>query len=266
MTSKHILIVDDDPDLLFLAAHGLKNLGPDYRVTTAVDVPTALNQAKKQRFDLIVTDYMLPERTGFELIQEVRQFSPGTQFILMTAHHNSSHVLSQVKSLQLADFVGKPFTMNRFLESVQGVVTELKTAAKTQVSQDMPDLEESVREHLRTLRHQAAAHCVLLVGSNGSPIQVAGNIAPARAARLAAFVSGNFLAITEMADLFGDNNSMFTSSYHEGNNYNIYSLNINGDLFLTVLFSADGKPGTVWFYTKQVATALAAMLPGPETT
>jgi CheY-like chemotaxis protein/predicted regulator of Ras-like GTPase activity (Roadblock/LC7/MglB family) len=266
MTSKHILIVDDDPDLLFLAAHGLKNLGPNYHVTTAADVSSALDQAKKQRFDLIVTDYMLPERTGLELIEEVRQFSPETQFILMTAHHNTGHVLSQVESLQLADFVGKPFTLNNFLKSVQSAVAELNAASKAEVSRDTSDLTEAVREQLRTLRHQAGARSVLLVSSNGYPVQVAGNISPARAARLAAFVCGNFLAISEMANLFGDNDSIFTSSYHEGNSYNIYSHNINGDFFLTVIFNAGGKPGTVWFYTKQVATALASLLPSPEAT
>ena len=81
---------------------------------------------------------------------------------------------------------------------------------------------------------------------------------------MASFVSNNFLAIIELASLFGDTDTIFRSSYYEGNKYNIYAYNINGDYFLAVVFGAGGKPGTVWFYAKQAATELASMLPSSE--
>jgi hypothetical protein len=95
-------------------------------------------------------------------------------------------------------------------------------------------------------------------------VQLAGKIDRARAARLANFVSANFLAITELASLFGDNESVFKSSYYEGNKYNIYAYDINGSFFLAVVIGADSKPGTVWFYTRQAAMELASLLSSPE--
>ncbi len=265
MNRKQILIVDDDPDLLFLVAHGVKTLGLDYQVTTAADGFAAINKVQTQKFDLIVTDYMMPEMTGLELVEQVRQLSPETQCILMTAHHDTSGVRSEVEHLNLAGFVGKPFTMPEFMKVVEDVVAQIDTASNTETLKT-PVPKESIQEHLKNLHRQIGARTVLLVSSDGSPKYVVGVDDRDRIIRLASFVSANFLAIVELASLFGDTDTVFTSSYYEGNNYNIYAYNINGDYFLAVLFDAGGKPGTVWFYTKQVATILASLLPSKKPT
>ncbi len=264
MNSKRVLIVDDDPDLLFLVAHGVKSLSPDFKVSTAANGAIALDQAQKQKFDLIVTDHMMPETTGLELIQKASQFSPETRFILMTAHYDTNRMRNEVGELNLAAFVGKPFTMPELLKVVEGVITPFGESPEPDTS-NIPTPREAVQEQLKNLRRQTDARSVLLVDSDGSPVHIIGNNDRARAARLAAFISSNFLSILELATLFGDSDSVFTSSYYEGNDYNIYAYNINGDYFLTVVFDTDGKPGTVWFYTKQAATTLASLLPASKT-
>src|SRR6185295_15116162 len=82
----------------------------------------------------------------------------------------------------------------------------------------------------------------------------------AKVSRVAAFVAANFLAVTELASLLGDNESIFKSSYYEGSKYNIYAYDINGEFLLAVVFGTQGKPGTTWFYTKQTGTTLAGLL------
>ena len=260
MTSKHILIVDDDPDLLFLVAHGVKNLGPDYHVSTASNPETALEQVQTQHFDVVVTDYMMPAMTGLDLIKELRQLSPRTKLIMMTAHHDTGQMRHSIEDLNLAGFVGKPFTMPELVKVIKRTLAEIEQApAPKRPPTSLP--KALIQEHLQTLRQQTAAHTILLVDSHGSAVYATGDIDQARIARLAAFVSTNFLAINELAALFGDNDSIFKSSYYEGNKYNIYAFNIKGDYFLAVVFGVGGKPGTIWFYTKQAATELAALLP-----
>jgi CheY-like chemotaxis protein/predicted regulator of Ras-like GTPase activity (Roadblock/LC7/MglB family) len=262
MSSKRVLVVDDDPDLLFLVAHGVKSLAPDYQVKTAVDGEVALAQTKQQSFDLIVTDYMMPGMTGLELIEKVHQFSPETQFILMTAHHDTNRIRSQLGDLELSGFVGKPFTMPDLMEVVQKVISQSvipPAPIKTEVTKDKMQL---IQEQLQALRRQTGAHTVLLVNSEGTPLGAAGQIDRLKASRLATFIASNFLAVAEMASLFGDNETVFKSSYYEGNKYNIFACDINGYFFLAVVFGARDKPGTVWFYAKQVAVALVGLLPG----
>jgi CheY-like chemotaxis protein/predicted regulator of Ras-like GTPase activity (Roadblock/LC7/MglB family) len=264
MNSKRILIVDDDPDLLFLVAHGIKNLGPDYQVSTASSGNSALEHVQKHRFDLVVTDYMMPEMTGIDLVREVRQTSPNICFILMTAHHESAQMKEKIGDLKLAAFVGKPFTMPELLKVIQQVLHQSDPDSDAKPSQtSLP--KEAIKEQLQNLQRQTGAHTVLLVNSEGTPVYGVGNIDRDRASRLASFISANFLAVIEMASLFGDHDSVFKSSYFEGDHYNIYAYNINGDFFLAVVFGAGGKPGTVWFYTKQAVSGLASVLPNSGT-
>jgi CheY-like chemotaxis protein/predicted regulator of Ras-like GTPase activity (Roadblock/LC7/MglB family) len=263
VSSKRILVVDDDPDLLFLVAHGIKSLQSGYQVTTAVNGAVALQQAQKQKFDLIVTDYMMPEMTGLELIRQLRQTAPDTQFILMTAHYETQRLRNTVDNMELSGFVSKPFTMPELLESVKRIINQTSTTSEpSPPEQTVP--KATILELLQTLRRQIGAHHVLLVNADGLPVQIAGGIERAKALRLASFVSTNFLAIAELATLFGDNESVFKSSYYEGNKYNIYVHDINGNFFLAVVINAENKPGSVWFYTRQTATELALVLPSVE--
>ncbi|HXV41425.1 MAG TPA: response regulator, partial [Anaerolineae bacterium] len=107
MSKKHVLIVDDAKDILFLLTHSVKRLGPEYEVTTANDGATAMELIQKQKFDLIITDYMMPGMTGVDLVQAVRKVSPETQVVLMTAH-DTRGMRDTVETLKLGGYVGKP--------------------------------------------------------------------------------------------------------------------------------------------------------------
>jgi CheY-like chemotaxis protein len=262
MSNKRVLVVDDDPDLLFLVAHGVKSLAPDYQVNTAADGIAALAQVQQQKFDLIVTDYTMPGITGLELIEKVQQLSPETGCILMTAHHDTNRIRNQIGDLKLSGFIGKPFTMPDLLEVVRKAIKQITTSNAPDKAEVVKDKKQVIQSQLQALRQQTGAHSVLLVNSNGLPVGAAGHIDRLRASRLATFVSSNFLAVAEMASLFGDNETVFKSSYYEGNKYNIYACDINGSFFLAIVFGARDKPGTIWFYTKQMATELASLLPG----
>jgi DNA-binding NtrC family response regulator len=260
MSKKHVLIVDDAKDIVFLLTHSLKRLGPEYEVTTATDGATAVELIQKQKFDLIITDYMMPGMTGVDLAQVVRKVSPETQVVLMTAH-DSRGMRDTIETLKLGGYVGKPFTVHEILEVVQRAISQTSQAAET----NHPDasalgLDKAVHQQLETLRSKTGAHSVLLVSASGHPLSVVGETNRARSSRLAAFVAANFLAVTELASLLGDNESVFKSSYHEGSKYNIYAYDINGEFLLAVVFGTQGKPGTVWFYTKQAGVALADLL------
>ena len=260
MSKKHVLIVDDAKDILFLLMHSVKRLGPEYEVTTANDGATAMELIQKQKFDLIITDYMMPGMTGVDLVQAVRKVSPETQVVLMTAH-DTRGMRNMVETLKLGGYVGKPFTVPEILEVVQRAIARTTQAAEA----DHPDapalgLNQAVQQQLETLRNKTGAHFVLLVSASGHALRVVGETNRAKVARLAAFVAANFLAVTELASLLGDNESVFRSSYHEGSKYNIYAYDINGEFLLAVVFGIQGKPGTIWFYTKQTGAALADLL------
>ena len=259
MEAKRILVVDDDPDLLFLVAHGIKSLSPNYRVGTAAGAMAALEKIKKNRFDLVVTDYMMPDMTGLDLVSEARKISQDTRFVVMTAHHDTNRIKELVDTMQIDGFVGKPFILPELLDVIQQ--TALQSAASVPKSSNGTEAQKKeILNKLNVLRQQTGAFNVLLTNADGYPLHVVGERNPAKISRLAAFVASNFLAITELTALFGDSDASFKSCYYEGNNYHIYAYNLGGEFFLAVIFGADVKPGSVWFYTKQTVASLAKLL------
>lgn len=264
MTKKHVLIVDDAKDILFLLMHSVKRLGPDYEVSTAADGPAALAQLQKQSFDLVITDYMMGDMTGLDLVQQIKTSGAKTQVILMSAY-DTTNLRKQAEELGLSGYIGKPFTVPEILEVIQQALPE-GGEPTPQSKRDVEgfDKDEAINKPLKMLYTKTGAHYVLLLDAEGHPVRVVGRTKPATLARLATFVATSFLAVTELASLLGDNSSVFKSSYYEGNNYNIYAYAVNPDYFLAVVFGTKDKPGTVWFYTKQTATDLAAILGDPS--
>lgn len=258
MSTKHVLIVDDAKDILFLLQLAVKQLGPEYKVSTAADGRAALEKIQQQSFDLVITDYMMPGMTGMELVQEVRRISPNTQVVLMTAY-DSAALRDKVEDLQLSGYVGKPFSVPQILNTMRRVVNRPQNIAPPHPLES-PEIKQTVYQQLKTLHNQTGAHYVLLLNAEGRPVQVAGQVDASKATRLAMFVAANFATAAELHQALNGQPSSFKSSYHEGSSYNIYAYDINGDYLLAVVFGTGGKPGTVWFYTRQSAEALAPVL------
>jgi len=80
----HLLLIADDPDQSELFSLVLKRAG--YRVTAIMTGEEALEQIAARPFDLILTDYMLPDFNGDVLIERVRRQGIRTKIIMMSNH------------------------------------------------------------------------------------------------------------------------------------------------------------------------------------
>lgn len=78
-----ILVVDDVPSVCELVAVALEEAG--YEVVTATSGREAIQHCKKSEFDLLITDLLMPEMDGFELMNSIHRISPNIQMIVMTA-------------------------------------------------------------------------------------------------------------------------------------------------------------------------------------
>ena len=68
--SKKILIVEDDASIRTMLEDKLKNSG--YETVVAVDGEKAIQQFKKQKPDLVIADLIIPKKSGFQVIEEIR--------------------------------------------------------------------------------------------------------------------------------------------------------------------------------------------------
>lgn len=254
---KRVLIVDDEPNVAMILAANLEKLGEGYDVDTAHSGDEALVKMEQTAYTLVLTDYKMPGLSGLDLARIVRQTSPSTRVVLMTAY-GTDELRNITGQFNLDGYLDKPFTMAQIRKIVERAVS------RTQDEQDpyrsgTQTLEQPVHDHLQALQSDTGARCVLLLSSSGYPVEIAGQTDGLDIPVLSALVAANFVAAAEIARQFGTS-SIFRSSYHEGTDYNIYSYDLIGDLMLAVIFDSHSKPGTVWFYTKQTAATLEPLL------
>jgi CheY-like chemotaxis protein len=263
MRTKRILVVDDDPDLLFLVAHSVKSMSLGYVVETASGAEVAIDKFGQQAFDLVVTDYMMPGKNGLELVRDLRQKAPDTKFLVMTAHQETARVRNSVAEMEIG-FIGKPFVLPELAEAIEEALVETYPQSGEIVAEtELP--RKAITESLTSLWRQTGALSVILADTQGYPLVVVGENNQAKTTRLAALVANNFLVAAEMASLYGEDDFGIKSGFYEGHKINIYALSIRHSYFLAVIFKAGVKPGSVWFYAKQMAAILSKMVPADST-
>lgn len=84
MIQKHVLIVDDDPDLISFLADTMSASIEDCRISVARSGEEALERLEESPVDVLVTDLYMSGITGLALIRWVKAFHPSTRAILMT--------------------------------------------------------------------------------------------------------------------------------------------------------------------------------------
>ena len=83
---RRILIVDDDPMVLFVFRDTLKDLGEAYEIVATSSGHEALNKIKDKPFDLVITDLNMPHLGGVQLTEAIRKTSPSTAVVWITAY------------------------------------------------------------------------------------------------------------------------------------------------------------------------------------
>lgn len=111
-----ILVVDDEPPIRDLIATILREEG--YSVELAADGPHALTLLASNTFDLIVSDLMMPDMSGLDILVEVKTRWPATEVIFVTAFGSMD---SAVEALRHGayDYLTKPFSSQELVLSVQ---------------------------------------------------------------------------------------------------------------------------------------------------
>jgi YesN/AraC family two-component response regulator len=88
--------------------------------TTSKDGEDALNKIKKNTFDLVITDIVMPKIEGIELISHIKSISPSTKIIAISGEN--PYYLYIVKKLGIEMVFTKPLDTDKFLQGVQKIL------------------------------------------------------------------------------------------------------------------------------------------------
>ncbi len=116
---RHVLIVDDEPSLLFTLSDRLETEG--YRVDSERDGDAGLARASSETFDVIILDGMLPGRDGLDVCQTLRERGVRTPILMLSAR---AQLVDRVIGLKLGadDYLAKPFEISELLARLQALL------------------------------------------------------------------------------------------------------------------------------------------------
>ncbi len=119
--TEHILFVDDDAILAELGEEMLTLMG--YKVTTMTDSSEALKlfAANANAFQLVITDQTMPELTGMDFVQAIKQIRPDIPSILCTGYSTKIDA-EKAKDLGVSAFLMKPLELPELLQTMRQVL------------------------------------------------------------------------------------------------------------------------------------------------
>lgn len=115
-----ILVVDDDQGMREFLEIMLTREG--YRVSTVGDGGKALNQCRKEKIDLVITDLRMPKMDGIGFLREIKDISPETMVILITAYASGETALTAMKE-GAYDYIEKDFAIEDLKKIIRNALT-----------------------------------------------------------------------------------------------------------------------------------------------
>jgi DNA-binding response OmpR family regulator len=115
-----ILVVEDDHKLGALLEQGLREDG--FEVARANDGEEAVAKAAAADYDLILLDYMLPKKSGYQVTVELRRAGRGTPILMLTAR-DAPEDLREALRAGVNDVMGKPFRFGELVDRIRSLTS-----------------------------------------------------------------------------------------------------------------------------------------------
>jgi len=219
MTPGNILVVDDDNAIRTVVAQALKRAG--HRVTTAASLAELQREVARGLPDVLVTDVVLPDGNGLDLVGELTALHPGLPVIVFSAR-NTLATAVRANEVGAFDYLPKPFDLDALTHAVASALARgRRRPADLPAPEDgsssligrSPAMQEVYRVIARVVSNELT---VLISGESGTGKElVARAIHELGPRRRAPFVALNMAAIPRElieAELFGHERGAFTGA------------------------------------------------------
>jgi DNA-binding NtrC family response regulator len=187
----HILVIDDEPDIresleILLSAEG-------YRVDLAPNATEGLKRLENSTFDLVLLDLMMPDKSGMQVLEEIRGRDRETPVFLITAYGSVEVAVNALKH-GANDYFSKPWDNEKLLIEIERMIskrqleqenTELKRALRQRYS--FPNIVGKSDRMLKILdlvgQVAASRATILITGETGTGKELIANAIHAHSAR-----------------------------------------------------------------------------------
>ena len=244
MPKKTILVVDDEPNSLFVTSQILKD--QSYQVVTAEDGNSALGKLREEKINLVVTDERMPGISGMEVLRETKRYNLRIPVIILTGYGNIPLAINALKEGAFY-FFEKPVSQNlkHFykiidqalkLQELESEIKELRKEDREKYSlEHIVGKNKKMLEVFETIDRVAPTDKVVLIqGESGTGKELIAKAIHNRSLRKnKRLVTVNCAALTDTlvtSELFGHSKGAFTGATES--NMGRFELADGGTLFL----------------------------------
>ena len=147
ISSIKVLVVDDDPDIVEILKYNLKNSG--YSVKSAGNGVEAIKKAKKFIPDIILMDVMMPEMSGIEACQEIKNINQLSQVIIIFLSARSEDY-TQISAYDAGadDYISKPVKPKILLKKISNIAKKINSEKKAPWIIDLGSIKINKEEYV----------------------------------------------------------------------------------------------------------------------
>jgi FixJ family two-component response regulator len=141
MVKTKILVVDDEINV----GKSIRNaiLSQSFEIDTALSGEEALKKDEKKKYDVIITDLMMPGISGLDLLQTIKQKRPETIVLMVTGYPTIKTAVQSIK-IGAFDYIAKPFTPNELRSLVQRAITLAETRRDDKEEAFQPEMPSNI--------------------------------------------------------------------------------------------------------------------------
>ena len=147
ISSIKVLVVDDDPDIVEILKYNLKNSG--YSVKSAGNGVEAIKKAKKFIPDIILMDVMMPEMSGIEACEEIKNIDQLSQAIIIFLSARSEDY-TQISAYDAGadDYISKPVKPKILLKKISNIAKKINSEKNAPKTIDLGSIKINKEEYI----------------------------------------------------------------------------------------------------------------------
>lgn len=114
-----VLLVDDE-EMVITSVRAYLALETDFRIEGFTDPEKAAAFVEDQKYEVIVSDYLMPKMTGIQLLRRAKEAAPEASRILLTGHADKQSAIDAINDVALFQYIEKPWDNTQLLLAIQG--------------------------------------------------------------------------------------------------------------------------------------------------